>query len=517
MNKFKILLLLLLVTPIVNSQVPNIVWRKYYGGNSGEATSILKTSDGGYVIAGIAENSHSEAVDFHGSRDGFIVKLNSLYELEWSKCYGTQGLDEIKEIKQTSDGGYIFTGHTSLPYQPGSTLTDFWIVKIDSLGNVIWEKRYGGTNEDYAKSVCEISTGGYLVTGSSRSADGHVGSSFGYDDYWVLKLDINGNIIFSKIYGGPRNDYGMSSVVNQDGSYVVLGEAFSYTGQVICRNPSTCESDFWVVKCNNSGNIIWTKCFGPNYSGSNYFSTPHKIIKTTDGGYVLIGRGNSGDNPQGATDFWVIKIDSNGNLQWKNSYGGTEHDKALSIKQTVDGGYIVVGSSYSSDGQVTVNLGQYSVENGWIIKINNNGVLQWQKTVGSSFFGYDHLSDVVEVGTNEFIAVGKSGNSNDDCFESNGRGFWVTKLATGTLNSENFQFTDFEIYPNPTENLLKFRSNSNEIVSKVIIHDISGRKVFELNSENITEVDITTLTKGVYTITISNKNYSNSRKIIKKQ
>lgn len=515
----KTLLLLLITSTLSYSQTPNIIWSKYFGGYEGEAKSIQKTTDGGYIVAGIAASAHAEAVDYHGSYDGFVVKLNSSFQMEWSKCYGSTDYESISQIKQTSDGGYIFVGNAGVNYPTapvGTTQFDYWIVKIDSLGNLVWEKKYGGSNEDGAKGVDEIINNQYIVSGYSRSTDGNVGASFGYSDYWVLKLDSNGTIVLNKKYGGPEADIGYPCVTNPDGSYVVAGETFSETGQVSCRNPAlVCESDFWVVKANNLGVITWAKCFGSAVPGTNYFNTPYKMIKTSDNGYAVVGSGFDGwvTNTFGLTDFWIRKIDADGVLQWKKFYGGTGHDKAYSVKQTMDGGYILVGSTYSNDGQVTVNLGQYSDENAWIIKINSLGDLEWQKTAGSSNFGYDYFSDVIEIGNNDYVAVGYAGNPNDDCIDSNDRGFWITKISTNNLSNNSFSLSDFELYPNPTDNLLKFKTK--EPINKITIYDISGRKVFELNADNITQVDIAALSKGIYTLTVSNESHSTSRKIVK--
>jgi hypothetical protein len=362
-NTIKTLIILIATSTQLYSQVPTVIWSKYFGGFRGEAKSIQKTSDGGYIVAGYAENTPPETGNFHGSNDGFVVKLNSSFDLEWANCYGSSQYEQIKEIKQTSDGGYIFVGHAEVYYPStpvGVSGTDYWIVKINSLGTVLWEKKYGGSNEDCAFSIEESINNEYIVNGYSRSIDGNVASNFGYSDYWVIKLDNNGNIILNKKYGGPDNDYGYACVTNSDGSYVIAGESFSETGQVTCRNPAlVCESDFWVVKSNNSGNIIWAKCFGSTISGTNYFNTPYKMIKTSDNGYLIVGSGydSSSNNTFGLSDFWVKKIDAYGNLQWKQFYGGTGHDIAYSVKQTIDGGYILAGSTYSVDGQVTVNLG----------------------------------------------------------------------------------------------------------------------------------------------------------------
>ncbi len=507
MNVIKTLLLLLITSTLSYSQTPNMVWSKYFGGNRGDAKSIQKTSDGGYIIAGFAENAPPEASNYHGSHDGFVVKLNSSFGLEWANCYGTTAYEQIKDIKQTSDGGYIFVGSASV----SGNSVDYWIVKINNLGNLVWEKKYGGTLEDRAFSISEAINGEYVVNGFSRSVDGNVGSGFGGADYWTIKLDNSGNIIVNKKYGGPDNDFGYATVTNSDGTYVVAGESFSQTGQITCRSSTlSCDSAFWIVKSNSLGNIVWSKCFGATVANlPNSFSTPTKMIKTSDNGYIVVG---SGYTTYGKTEMWAMKLDSNGNLQWRKAYGGTDFDKANSIKQTLDGGYILAGSSYSTDTQVTVNLGSSnSYENAWAVKINSAGTLEWQKTAGST--SWDYFNDVIQINNTDYVFVGYAARNDYDCINSANRGFWMTKISTNALSTDSFSFSDFEIYPNPTNSLLNFKAI--ESIKEINIYEISGRKIFELKAENINQVDISSLSNGIYTVKVSNENHSTSRKIIK--
>jgi hypothetical protein len=515
-------ILSLILFSTLHSQTPNVIWSKYFGGtlgNATEATSIQKTTDGGYIVAGRISGTHPEAANYHDDGnsnyypDGFVVKLDSNFVLQWSNCYGTIYNESIRQIKPTSDGGYIFVGEAFVASQGNN----FWIVKINATGNVLWEKKYGGTGTDNAENVVEKIGGGYLVSGTSTSSNGNVTSNFGYTDYWVINIDSNGNLVSNANFGGTSNDDCHGLVANPDGTYVVAGEAASYTGQVTCRTPAFCESSYWIAKIGNTDNILWTQCVGPLSSGSNLFCTPYDMIKTSDNGYILVGRGNdnTNGNTYGASDVWVVKLDSNGYVVWRENYGGSDNEYGYAIKETTDGGYIIVGDSYSSDGNVTVTLTGYSQDNGWIFKINSTGVLQWQKTVGSSNFGNDYFNDVIQIGPNEYVAAGKAGLSNGDCIDSNGRRFWITKIATtalGIATSTSSRF-DIEVYPNPTNNIVNYKTN--EVVKTVSINDISGRKVLEVSSDNITKTDISTLAKGVYVVTISNGYFSTTKKIIK--
>ena len=508
---------------VMYSQSPTVVWSKYFGGtlgNTTEATSIQKTTDGGYIVGGRVSGTHPEASNYHDDGnssyypDGFVVKVDSNFNLQWSKCYGTIYNESIRQIKQTSDGGYIFVGEAYVAFEGNA----FWIVKINATGDVIWEKKYGGNGTDNAENVEEKVGGGFLVSGTSTSSNGNVTANFGYTDYWVINMDSNGNLLSNANFGGAGNDDCHGLVVNSDGTYVIAGEAASYAGQVTCRTPAFCDSSYWIAKLGSTDNIIWTQCVSPYSAGSNLFCTPYDMIKTSNNGYILVGRGidNTNGNSYGASDVWIVKLDSNGTIEWRENYGGSNNEYGYAIKQTTDGGYIIVGDSYSSDGNVTVTLPAYSEDNGWIFKINSTGVLEWQKTIGSASFGYDYFNDVIQISPTEYIAVGKAGNSNGDCIDSNGRRFWVTKITTTALGITTNPLIGFEIevYPNPTNDRLHYKTN--EIVKTVSINDISGRKVLEVSSDNIMDTDISSLAKGVYIVTISNGYFSTSRKIIKK-
>jgi hypothetical protein len=517
-STLKLSALFLLTSLLTEAQTPTIAFSKYFGGNRGEAKSIQKTTDGGYIVAGFAENAPPEATNYNGSWDGFVVKVNAAFELEWAKCYGTSSSETIAQIKQTSDGGYIFVGNAYVHYANatvGTTEYDYWIVKTDASGTIQWEKKYGGSKEDRACSVEETTTGEFVVSGWSGSADGTNSTNYGWVDYWLLKLNATGDIILNKKYGGSDDDHGYAAVVNSDGTMVMAGESFSENNQVTCTNPTICESSFWLVKTNTLGDIAWSRCVGSHYSGANYFNRAFNIIKTTDGGYVAIGSGwdSSIQNTYGASDFWAVKYDNNGNQVWRNHYGGSGQDEAYNIRQTTDGGFVIVGSSYSTDGLVTVNLGNYSDQNGWMIKVNANGELEWQKSAGSSSFGYDYFNDVVQISPTEYVVAGKAGNANDDCIGSNGRGFWITKVNYTPLSTANQTLVDFEMYPNPTNNMVSFKAK--EPITKISITDSSGRIVLERTASEINQVELSELSTGAYTLTASNANHAVTKKLVK--
>ncbi len=521
----------ILLSSFAFSQTPHIDWIKYFGGTnpnnvipgylgSYDAQSIQKTSDGGYVIAGVTSVASAESVDYHGSLDGFVVKLNSNYETEWSRCYGTAGTEKIWEIKQTLDGGYVFTG----TQYSAATHGDYWIGRLSSTGDLLWQKTYGGSLDDVAESIEVLNTGEFLVAGTTSSSDNYIAATFpfnnhGNSDYWVIKLDSNGNFIFGRPLGGASVDICHTMVSNPDGSYVVAGETTSHDGQVNCPNLySPCESSIWIAKVANNNFIYntWASCFSPIMPSANFYNIPYRIIKTNDAGYLIVGQRQDHFDSHIGADFWAIKIDSDGNEMWQNCYGGTKDDVASSVRQTSDGGYIIVGYTYSSNDQVIINYSTNNLmPNAWMIKINANGALQWQKSVSGRYNNFFY--DVVEANPNEYIAVGTGpwmGNEGDYT-ECNGRQFMAVKISTTALNVNENDLSDFslELFPNPTSSLIHYKTNA--IIKSVSYTDISGRCVLESHSDTITETDISSLSSGIYLVKISNGVTSTSRKIIK--
>ena len=296
----------------------NLEWSRTYGGpeSNEEAYSVIQTSDGGYLIAG-------EKSDGDGEEDFWLVKTDSSGNLEWSRTYGGSGGDVARSVIQTSDGGYVIAGYTN-SYGAGGF--DFWLVKTDSAGNIEWSKTYGGPEWDLAKGpVIQTSDGGYVMAGYTRSYGA------GEGDFWLVKTDSAGNLEWNKTYGGPREEVAYSVIQTSDGGYVMAGYTESYGAGI---------HDFWLVKTDSAGNLEWSKAYG-----GPKVDVAYSVVQTSDGGYLIAGYTNS--YGAGGFDFWLVKTDSSGNIEWSRTYGGPKSDEARSVIQTLDGGYAVVGLTQS--------------------------------------------------------------------------------------------------------------------------------------------------------------------------
>jgi hypothetical protein len=252
---------------------------KSIGGSSrDEASSIIQSSDGGYVVAGVTESFGA------GGRDFYVVKLDSSGNVLWTKTIGGSSLDIANSIIQSSDGGYVVAGRT---WSFGAGHSDMFVVKLDSSGNVQWTKTIGGSSWDYANSIIQSSDGGYVIAGGTGSFGA------GYDDIYVVKLDSSGNVMWTKTIGGSNYDVAYSIIQSSDGGYVVAGRTESFGAGYV---------DIYVVKLDSSGNVLWTKTIG----GSSW-DEASSIIQSSDGGYVVAGWTSRYGG------IYVVKTDSNGN------------------------------------------------------------------------------------------------------------------------------------------------------------------------------------------------------------
>ncbi|WP_228458135.1 T9SS C-terminal target domain-containing protein [Chryseobacterium schmidteae] len=360
----------------LNAQTaPSIQWQRSLGGSSYDlAKSIQQTSDGGYIIAGESDSTNGDVTRNHGTSDFWIVKLSALGIIEWQKSLGGSYGDIANSIQQTSDGGYIVAGESSsingdVTGNHGNA--DYWIVKLDSSGNIQWQKSLGGSNRDAANSVKQTLDGGYIVAGESNSTNGDITGNHGNSDYWIVKLDPSGILQWQKSLGGSLYDVANSIQQTSDGGYIVAGGSNSVDGDVTHNQGN---EDFWIVKLNPSGVIQWERSLSGNLSDRA------ESIQETEGGYIVTGGSNSqnSENPTtfGISNYRVAKLDSNGIMHWQKHFGGSNNDYAYSTQQTPDGGYIVAGGAQSVDGDV---IGNHGNNDFWIIKLNSSGNLEWQK------------------------------------------------------------------------------------------------------------------------------------------
>ncbi len=294
-----------------------LVWQKTFGGSGDEIChSALETTDGGYIIVGYTSSFGA------GSDDVYLVKTDSGGSLLWQKSFGGAGFDGGYAVHQTTDGGYIIAGvSTSFSVD----LTDAYLVKTDSTGNLVWQKTFGGPLSDgaYAVSVLQTTGGDYVFSGYTGS------SSPGIMDAYLVMTDANGNLVWQQTWGAPPGAAAYSVEQTSDGGYIVGG-----TSGAVSTSP-------YLAKTDAEGEVVWQKTYGGSGNSLGY-----SAAQTMDGGYILAGYTQSGVLPGGAID--LVKTDSDGNLTWQKTYASTANNyEVYSVRQTFDGGYVLAGNSVS--------------------------------------------------------------------------------------------------------------------------------------------------------------------------
>lgn len=349
--------------------------------------------------------------------------------IQWQKALGGTSQDFSSSIQQTTDGGYIIAGTTMSnngDVTSNHGQSDFWIVKLSDTGSILWQKTFGGTGIDKAISIQETSDGGYIVGGFTTSTDGDVTGNHGVQDFWVVKLSSTGVLIWQKTLGGTGDDELQGIQQTSDGGYIVVGYTYSNNGDIVGNHGDT---DIWVAKLSATGSLLWQKALGGTSSEIAY-----GIVQTTDGGYVIAGSTSStnGDitSSHGFGDVWIVKLSTTGTLLWQKTLGGTGEEEANSIQQTTDDGFIIGCDTNSNDGDVTNNHG---AQDFWVVKLSSIGDLIWQKTFGGT--SDDLCYSAQQTSDGGYVVAGVSSSNNGDLSGNYGLlDIWVVKLTnTGTL------------------------------------------------------------------------------------
>ncbi|UOY08725.1 hypothetical protein L0P88_09270 [Muricauda sp. SCSIO 64092] len=366
---------------------------------------------------------------------------NTLKNVVWTKNFGGSGYDSARSIIQTTDGGFAILGMSNSTDGDLSSknlaVNDYWLVKLDMDGDLEWQKTYGGSKDDQGQQVIQTSDGGYAITGYAMSDDGDGSNNEGFHDNWILRLDAAGNILWEKSFGFSGHDHSYDLVETVDGGFFFSGflDVTSSNGEGSTdkgRLTAHGVGEFWGTKIDGDGNLQWRKFFGGTNNDRSF-----GVVNAHDGGYILVGASESDDfdigNPKGSYDFWAVKINKNGTFVWESSFGGTGIDQAQDIVATTDGGYVITGNTFSEDTQVTKNNGQSDV---WLIKIDDNGQLLWEKSFGGA--GFDAAHSVRLTMDEGFLVCGNSKSFDGDLAENFGENdIWVFKTdASGNLEWE---------------------------------------------------------------------------------
>ncbi|MEZ0539115.1 ELWxxDGT repeat protein [Fibrella arboris] len=360
----------------------NKLWDRRFGGTGEEIFGrLIATSDGNFLLAGHTDSGQNgdKSQPSQGLYDYWIIKIDGSGNKLWDKRFGGLGNDKLTAVIATSDGGYLLGGESASGQngdisQPSRGNIDFWIIKVDANGTKQWDKRFGGAAGESIGDMVSTIDGGYLLGGYSFSGnDGDKAqSSQGFADYWIVKIDATGTKLWDRRFGGASYDYLTSLLAQADGSYLLGG--YSQSGQGGDKSqPSQGGFDFWVVKIDAAGTKLWDKRFGG--TGNNDWLS--SMVAVTDNNVLLAGKSSSGQNgdksqpSRGLTDYWIVKIDVNGNKIWDRGFGGNNDDNLKNIILTPDGSYLLGGESASGQtgDKSQPSQGNLDYLDYWIMKV----------------------------------------------------------------------------------------------------------------------------------------------------
>ena len=490
------------------AQTPAKQWDRTLGGSEEERLAGMQpTRDGGSILVGASQSgiSGDKTQANRGVEDVWIVKLDAQGSKQWEQTLGGSNYDGATSVHQTTDGGYIVGAQSNSPVSGDKTqasqgLVDYWVIKLDAQGAKQWERTLGGDANDALLSVQQTPDGGYLLGGySSSSASGDKTEvSRGKWDYWLVKLDSQGAKQWDRTLGGNKQDTFSSVQQTTDGGYLLGG----YSDSDISGEKTQASQggyDYWLVKLNGQGIRQWDRVLGG--SESDYLQELHL---TADGGALLAGSsysGISGDKSHlnlGQRDYWLGKVDAQGQKQWDQAYGTPREDYLVGLTPTTDNGWLFGGSDYSTY---------------WVMKLDGLGAKQWDRTLttGSAATSLTQVRTTVDGG---YLLGGMttSGVAGDKSEPSQGGelygDYWVVKLASSVLaNHPTTVNTTLTVYPNPARGSFTVQLPANIPLSGLRLQLLNavGRTVLrqEASATGTIKIPVETLPMGLYWLHVS--------------
>jgi hypothetical protein len=422
-------------------QPPVKQWDVRYGGSLEDSlTSVCPSADGGFLAGGFSRSpaGGDVAENSKGGADYWVVKLDSSGAKMWDRRYGGDKDDFLYAVRCTPDGGFLlggysFSGISGDRTQGSRGQCDYWIVKIDAGGNKQWEARYGGKTFDYLFDMKVTQDGGYILGGytDSKNSGDVTEAGRGANDYWMVKTDASGVKQWDKRFGGGSDDNLSSIIQSADGGYVLGGLTHSKLedGGDITEGVIG-GKDYWVVKTDGSGNKIWD-----NRLGGTDRDIMNDMIQVDDGGYMCAGltaslkNNDVSETPRGAEDYWLVKLDSDGYKVWDRRFGGASSDVGTFVTSMVDGNLLTCGHSQSGISGDKTESSE-GKQDYWLIKTSFDGNKIWDADFGGK--SGDALWEVCLATDGGWILGGssRSGPGADKSQPSQGAtDFWIVKTA----------------------------------------------------------------------------------------
>ncbi|MBU1701821.1 MAG: T9SS type A sorting domain-containing protein [Candidatus Eisenbacteria bacterium] len=438
---------LILAGAAVASAQTSIEWDRTFGGTANDGfRSIIATDDGGILAVGLTYS-------FSANADIYLAKLDAQGDSTWTKTIGGAGRDYGWGICQTNDGGYVITGYTTLA---GSGGMDLYLIKIDTGGNVLWSKTYGGEGDEEGRAVCETGDGHLIISGWTESFGA------GQKDLYFLKADSAGDTLWTKTFGGEGLDWGTAVCETSDGAYGVGGTI----GTTASNN-----LDLYLLKIHADGTLLWEKNLASSGEIDADFGTG--IWPTENGGIVITGYGND-HTLNDAEDIWLIHVDGDGNELWSHRYGepGNYYDYGCAVSRTSDDGFLICGVTKEP---ITQKNDLY------LVKTDADGNKLWSQVIENS--GSQWGSSIAALTGDTFAIAGHTEASGAGRFDG-----WILKLyapAAGLDEPENDGHGAFiKMSPNPSRAETNIRFNLLHAARvQLDVVDAAGRRIKTLLDE----------------------------------
>ncbi|ARN77701.1 hypothetical protein BST97_06650 [Nonlabens spongiae] len=495
----------LLTAQSAMAQAPSMDWQNTLGGSGRDnLATMIANDDGTFLLVSISNSgiSGDKTVSNKGGYDTWLMKIDALGNSLWQESIGGSGDDFPRAAVKSNDGGYVIfmssdSGISGDKTEDSNGLNDLWVVKVDASGSIVWQNTIGGDGEDFARTAFDnTSDGGYILAGITRStiSGDQTNASKGLVDIWLIKLDANGVIDWQNRIGGNDDDF--PNVVRQttDGGYII--GTFSYSDASGDKSEDASNwNDYWVIKTDATGNVVWENTIGGD--GTEVLTD---LLITDTGNYLLTGYSNSNssrdktENAIGNYDYWIMELDQTGAIVWQKTIGGTRRDDAWGIiKDGAD--YLISGQSESriSGNKTEGNRGWYDY---WLVKIDASGTVLWDKTLGGNLG--DHLFKTYPTSDGYMLAGHTESSASGDRTE-NARDWdlWIVKLNPDqTASSNDLNRAQISIAPNPASDVIYIEA---EVPTTAKLYDLQGRLMRATQSN---EVQVHNLTTGTYILQV---------------
>lgn len=482
-----------------------ILWQRALGGSAEDHLWGNPTGDGGAIMVGQTSSSDGDVVGYHGGMDGWVVKLDSLGGIEWQRTIGGSGFDRLvgHYFQETSDGGYLLVGNTTssdgdVALNRGGS--DLWVIKLSDAGLLEWEHTYGGSSDDFPNAngnvIIPAQDEGFVIMGQTRSSDHDVTDYHGGADLWVIKVDGDGDLLWQHALGGSGEENTRSIIATMDGGSVVVSNTDSDDGDVAGFHGLR---DCWVVKLDAFGILQWQRTLGG--SGDEF---AYSVAEAPNGDLLLIASTGSEDgdvsgqhNPA-SNDVWVVRLTDTGDLLWQHPLGGSSPDSPTDMVFTTTGGCMVAGTTLSTNGDVVGNHGQYDA---WLLELDASGTLLWQLPMGGT--SYDQFEALRIVSDGGYLATGEAASNDGDVIGHHGGSnydLWLVKMKPTTTNIAEGVLSQetLHVYPDPSLGpvTIQFPGNGVGVLSVI---DLLGKVVRKEQTRSAQHsLDLSTYAKGIY-------------------